>query len=193
MQTTSTEPQSVMVAEQHVNCFQFDNNFDFDDASHQWRLNKTYLGGGIFQYKQQAIPSSIVTRSQFSSSSKNRVRTCRKKNTTSTIACIKIRITRSKISLNKGNRRLFHEVEQMSKFTLSQRAKSTSSDNGNGINDTDIRITHSKMNLNKENIPMFSGVKERRKLLACIPNSTISVTSKLETDIYWIPPKGQLL
>jgi hypothetical protein len=49
MQTVSTEPQSVMAAEQHVNCFPFDNDFDFNDASHQWRLNKSYIGGGIFQ------------------------------------------------------------------------------------------------------------------------------------------------
>jgi hypothetical protein len=154
------------------------------------------------------MPSSIVTRSQSSSSSENRVRTCTQKNTASTIASIEIRITRSKKTLDSGNRRLFHEVEQMSKFTLSQRTNSTSSDNGNGIksckqrktayistsltpsSDTHIRITHSKMNLSIENHPIFSDVKERPKLLACIPTSSILVTSKLGTDIIcWIPPK----
>jgi hypothetical protein len=94
MQPTSEESkssQSTMPAEQQENNFQFDNDFDFDDASYQWRLNKKYTGKGIFQYKQEAISSSIVTRSHsqsFSSSKENRITICKRKNTASTFASI---------------------------------------------------------------------------------------------------------
>ena len=34
-----------------LNSRQYIVNIDFDDASKEWRKNKTHLGGGLFKYK----------------------------------------------------------------------------------------------------------------------------------------------
>jgi hypothetical protein len=166
-----------MPAEQQENDFQFDNDFDFDDASYQWRLNKTYTGKGIFQYKQEAISSSVVTRSRSQSfpSSKKR------KNSPPTFASIgSCRTTRSQsdLGLKKGNHQEFHEVEHMSNpiYPRSQRITSTLSNSDNGMKsckrrniadistsltplfDKEIRITHSK--LREVNQPVFHDVNK---------------------------------
>lgn len=109
---------------------QFDNVFDFDDASHLWRLNKISMGRGFFQYKQQAGPVSIVSNTRRTDTASTSTST-----SFTSLHDKEMILTRSKTNLNEDSRLLFHEVKQVSNAigTRSRKTAVTPSKNEDGI------------------------------------------------------------
>lgn len=196
-----------MLTETHEDLLQFDNVFDFDDASHQWRSNKTSMGKGFFQYKQQADPLSIIP---------NTLRTASISTSASfaSLNSTEMRITRSKTNFIEDSRLLFHEVKEVSNAigTRSRRSTVTPSNNKDKIrsckrrntssfvslHDTKMRVKRAKTALKEDNPNpnslLFHEVKQVSNLMVDIPISTILVTSSLEIAdyLYWISPKTEI-